>query len=186
MATEIARLERRAHASLIVWLDQNNNMYRGSRMLERPKVIGGTREAEARLLDRMARARAKHAAAWRVRIFLVPGWLISAGLLISIAIGRDSGGTPIPLSFIVAAAVLSRVLAGLTAGRVAASFAGVLFVYTLASVDISRDLSWVFGSVVSLIAVCLNGPFFPRSKSQSYRSACPPAHEPQTHHIPKQ
>jgi hypothetical protein len=134
----------------------------------------------------MARARAKHAASWRFRVFCVPVGLVSWGLLLSIEIGHQAGGLPIPFSPIVAGAVLSRSLAGITAGRVAALFAAAIGVYALAVVGLNRDEGWVFGSATSLIAVCLNGASFRRWISPNYRSACLPADEPQTHHIPKQ
>jgi hypothetical protein len=143
------------------------------------EVSEGTLAAEAKLLDRMACARAKHAALWRFRVFCVPVGLVSVGLLGSIGIGHQAGGVAIPLSPIVAGAVLARCLAGVTAGRVAAIFAAYVCLYALSAVNLDEDHIYLAGLAASLIAACLDEAWIlkPRAsmgRSANSRAAAPP------------
>lgn len=149
-------------------------------------MVGETQAAEQRLLERMAQARAEHAALRRFRFFCIPIGLVSVGLLASIEIGHQVGGLAIPFSPIVAAAVASRSIAGVTAGRVAAALAVLILLYVLMAVDLNRDLLWCIGSTMSLIAACLDEASIPVWKGPTRRSADFSASAPTKHHTPTQ
>ena len=109
------------------------------------------RAAEARLRAEMARVRAKYAARWRFRSFVLPIGLVAGGLLVAVEMGRPSPGALIPMSPLIAAAVFSRVFGGITAARVAAAITLPIIAY----VGVIVGASWYWGEAAALIGLCI-------------------------------
>ena len=130
-------------------------------------------EAESRLLARMASARAKHAARWRFRSYVLPVGLVAVGLIVSAETGGHPGGWVLPLSPMLAAAVAARCLGGITAGRVAAALTAPLLLYALFDIYPQR-YDFVVGALMVLIALCLEARI-PASPRPQHQSAYPPA-----------
>ena len=145
----------------------------------------GTRAAEERLFERMARARAKHAAHWRFRSFVLPIGLLAAGVFASVEIDTYNGVYGTPMAPIIAAAVVARVLGGITAGRVAALIGGPLSIY-LAFVTQPLTGLWYLApcNAITFTALCVDGASLLRWIGPNRRSAASHADAPKARHTP--
>ena len=139
-------------------------------------------KAEERLRDRMAAARASHAA-WRRSInYALPIGLMAVALLFSVEGHRDNVGF-IPLTPELAAAVLARVFGGVRPGRFAVAMACPLALY-IGLVDwVPFSAIWFGGYVAALIGLCVDVSWLLGSKAPSHRSPGPRPLSPPAHHM---
>ena len=147
----------------------------------------GTRAAEARLLDRMARARSKHAALHRFRSVVLPIGMVAGGVFVSLGLyERATTITGIPFAPILCAVVLARVFGGVTAGRVA-TLIGMPLAGYLAAITLPAKLFFLFPvNAVTFIAVCLDGASLLKPKAPIGQSAAPRADAPPARHTLRQ
>ncbi len=82
------------------------------------------RDAEARLAASVVRIRAKYAERWRFRSYVLPIGLVAGALLVS-AEFRQPGGM-LTMTPLIAAAIWSRALGGITAARVATALVALV------------------------------------------------------------
>ncbi len=126
----------------------------------------GTRvdAAEARLLDRMALARAKHAARRRFRSYVLPVGLVAIGLLAADLAQRP--GDVLSLSPLLAAAIFARVFGGITGGRIAAAVGAPLSIY----VGAARPHWYPVFAAIGFIGLCVDATNLPALKGRRRRS----------------
>ncbi len=139
------------------------------------------RAAEARLAARTARDRAKHAARWRARSYVLPVGLVACGLLVAVEMGRPSSGALIPASPLIAAAVFSRVWGGITAARVAAAITLPIIAY----MGVTIGASWYWGEAAAIIGLCIEHVSYVRYELEPVRRSAPhPSHTPAADRAP--
>ncbi len=119
--------------------------------------------AEARLLDRMSRARAKHAARRRFRSYVLPISLVAVGLLAADLAQRP--GDVLSLSPLLAAAIFARVFGGVAGGRIAAAVGAPLSIY----IGVVRPHWYPLFAGVGFIGLCVDAAILPTPKERSYR-----------------